>query len=149
MPEHMAQKIETPTGQDLLRIEAQRQWVREHFEPEAQHQYETLEGKLRLLHTIVSSKWVEPHETAKLQCLGLTLGDALVQELNMRWVAVEDESGRDPAVELPGTTIVVFPLTMISKRIERGEEVDVFELFKVICEKIREVAPIADPRREP
>jgi Domain of unknown function (DUF3806) len=69
-----------------------------------------------------------------------------VQELKIRWVAVEDENGRDPAVELPGTTVVVFPLTMISRRIERGEEVNVLGLFKSICEKIREVAPIADPR---
>jgi hypothetical protein len=144
----VAQRIETPNEKDLLRIEAQRAWVREHFEPEAQHEYETLVGKLSLLNTIVGEKWVEPHETVKLQSLGITLGDALVQELGMRWVAVEDEHGRDPAIELPGTTVIVFPLTMISKRIERGEEVNVLELFKGICSKIREVIPVADAKRE-
>ena len=34
---------------------------------------------------------------------------------------VEDEKGRDPAIRIPGTTVILFPLTMISKRIERGE----------------------------
>jgi hypothetical protein len=46
------------------------------------------------------------------------LGDVFVQEMKMEWVMVEDYSGRDPAVRLPGTTIILFPLTMISKRIE-------------------------------
>ncbi len=101
-----------------------------------------------MLNTIVSEKWVERHETVKWQSLGITLGDALVQELGMRWVAVEDDEGRDPAIELPGTTVVVFPVTMISKRIERGEDVDVLELFKGICSKIREVAAVTDAKLE-
>ena len=42
---------------------------------------------------------------------------------------VEDEYGRDPAVRRPNTTIILYPMTMISKRIERGEKVDVFELY--------------------
>jgi len=144
----VSQRIEAPNEQDLLRIEAQRKWVRDHFEPHSQHEYDTLVGKLRLLRTIVSERWVEPHETVKLQSLGITLGDALVQELGMRWVAVEDEQGRNSAIEFPGTTVVAFPLTMISKRIERGEDVDVLELFKSICSKIREVVPVADAKRE-
>lgn len=119
----------------------------EHYEPHAQHEYESLEGKLKLLSTIVSQKWVEPTETVKLQCLGVAFGDALAQELGMRWVAVNDEYGRDPALELPETSVVIFPLTMISKRIERDEEVDVFRIFESVCAKVREVASGADPKR--
>lgn len=118
----------------------------EHYEPNARHLYETLAGKLELLRTIVDSKWVESKEAVKLQCLGVTLGDALAQELGMRWVAVEDKFDRDPALELPGTSVVIFPLTMISKRIERGDEVDIRELFDGICSKVREVARLADSR---
>ena len=98
---HVAQRIETLNEQDNLRVAAQRKWVVEHYEPHAQHEYESLGGKLKLLSTIVRQKWVEPNETVKLQCLGIALGDALAQELGMRWVAVEDEYGRDPALELP------------------------------------------------
>lgn len=144
----MAQRIETPNEQDLRRIEAQRRWVREHFEPAAQHEYDTLAGKLRLLHAILDARWIEPHETVKLQCLGIAFGDALVQELGMRWIAVDDEHGRDPALDLPGTSVVVFPLTLISKRVERGESIDVLELFKQVCSGIRDVTPVADAKRE-
>jgi len=135
----MSQRIDVPNAEELARIEAQRAWVRNHFEPDARGQYDSLEGKLRLLDTIVRSKWIERNETVKLQCLGITLGDAVVQEFAMRWVTVEDEYGRDPAVELPGTTILVFPLTMISKRIEQGEEVDIYDLFDGLCTKVREM----------
>jgi hypothetical protein len=142
----MTQRIGPLNEQDTRRIAAQRKWVLEHYEPHARHLYESLVGKLELLGTILDSKWVAPDETAKWQCLGVTLGDALAQELGMRWVAVEDEFGRDPALELPGTTVVIFPLTMISKRIERGDEVDTRELFDGICAKVREVARLADRR---
>jgi hypothetical protein len=51
-------------------------------------------------------------------------------------ITVEDEYGRDPALRLPGTTIMTFPLTMISKRLERGESIDVKELFQGVCEHV-------------
>ena len=45
----------------------------------------------------------------------------------------------DPAIRMPKTTIILFPLTMISKRIERGEEVDVFDLFNGVVAKVEEI----------
>lgn len=59
------------------RLEKQRSFVREHYEPDSQHLYDTLEGKLRLLKAILDAEWIEPHETWKLQSLGVTFGDAL------------------------------------------------------------------------
>ena len=132
----MKQKIEAFAPEDVARVEKQRVWVRDHYEAAARHQYETVEGKLRLLDTIIRSKWIEPSETWKLQSLGITFGDALAQWLGLAWVAVEDEHGRSPALRHQGTSIVVFPLTMISKRIERGEAVDVYALFKATCQTV-------------
>ena len=85
-------------------------------------------------------------ETNKLQCLGITLGDALAQDLGMEWVMVEDENGRDPAIRFPGTTVIVFPLTMISKRIEDGEPVNVADLFSRVSARIRELTGKPDYR---
>ena len=56
----------------------------------------------------------------------------------MEWVMVEDDHGRDPAVRLPGTSIILFPLTMISKRIRHGNKVDVFDLFSVVASQVDE-----------
>jgi hypothetical protein len=136
----MSQVVTLPEAEDAERIEAQRRWVREHFDEDARHLYEHRDEKLRLLQTILDAGWIEASETVKLQCLGITLGDALVQELGLEWVMVEDEYGRDPAIRKPGTTVLVFPLTMISKRVERGEAVVVRDLFDGVVEHVRRMA---------
>jgi len=140
----MDQKFEVLSGEDAARVEKQRNWVREHYEPESRHKYNSLDGKLRLLDTIIRSGWIERTEKWKLQSLGITFGDALVQKMGLVWVTVEDEYGRDPALHDWGTTIIIFPLTAISKRIERSEQVDVHELFDGFCrliEKERKLEP--------
>ena len=125
----MTQPVEMPTADDLLRVEKHRDWTRGHFEPDQQDLYAAYDQKLILLATILANKWIEPSETWKLQSLGITLGDALVERHGFEWVTVEDEYGRDPALRLVGTSILVFPLTMISKRIENGETVDIYAMI--------------------
>ena len=137
---HVEQRVTHLEPDDLANLERARSWVRDHFKPEAQHKYEHVPEKLRLLQAILDAGWIEPRETAKLQSLGITLGDALAQELSMEWVMVEDEQGRDPALRFPGTTVLLFPLTMISKRIEDGESVDVANLFAKVAKGARELA---------
>jgi hypothetical protein len=133
----MAQTVAALTNDLAEHNEKQRAWVKGHFTDDADSKYAPLEGKLRLLDAIISQKFIHPDETWKLQSLGITFGDALVQQLGLEWVTVEDEYGRDPAVRYPGTNVLVFPLTTISKRIEGGEIVDVYELFNGLCEVIR------------
>jgi uncharacterized protein DUF3806 len=132
----MDQRFEPLNSDDIADLEAKRTWVREHYEEAARHKYDTLDGKLRLLDAILRNEWVVPDETLKLQCLGVTFGDALAQRLGLTWVVVEDGYGRDAALTLDGTSVRVFPLTSISKRIERGEEVDVYRLFEKACATI-------------
>jgi uncharacterized protein DUF3806 len=132
----MDQKFEPLNRDDIADLEAKRTWVRGHYEEAARHKYDTLDGKLRLLDAILRNKWIVPDETLKLQCLGVTFGDALAQRLGLTWVVVEDGYGRDAALTLDGTSVRVFPLTSISKRIERGEEVDVYRLFEQACAAI-------------
>ena len=136
----MDQKIEPLNADDVAHLEAKRKWVREHYDEAARHKYDTLEGKLVLLDTILRNKWIEPTETLKLQCLGIAFGDALAQRLGLQWVAVEDQYGRDPALSRVGTSLLVFPMTSISKRIERGEEIDLPRFFESACETIEKGA---------
>jgi hypothetical protein len=60
----------------------------------------------------------------------------MAQKLGLVWVAVEDEHGRDPALRDEETSIVAFPMTTISKRIESGETVDVKQLFDMACQGV-------------
>ena len=130
----------SPLSEVLIRdIEAKRDWVKNQYAPDSLYKYNTVEGKLVLLNTILKSNWIEPTETLKLQCLGITLGDIFVQDMNFEWIEVEDEYGTDPALQLPGTSILIFPQTMISKRIENGEVVNIYEFYEGLKTRILEI----------
>jgi len=135
----MSQRVLPLDGDLAADIQAKRAWVLGHYERDPEASYSTVEAKLLLLDTILSNGWVEPTETVKLQALGVAFGDALAQELGLSWVAVDDEYGCDAALVLEGTSVKVFPLTMISKRVEDGEAVDVRELFAGACSMIRDI----------
>jgi hypothetical protein len=133
------QRVEQLSEEECAYLERQGNWVRDHYDPEARGRYESLEGKLHLLEGILRSDWVGPEETWKLQSLGVTFGDALAQQLELTWVAVEDEIDRTPAVQDIGTTIILFPLPMIEKRAIRGERFDVRSIFSELCAKVGEL----------
>lgn len=138
------QRVESPKPAGRQRLDAQRKWVRDHFARDAERRYGSVKGKLALLATILREGWIEPGETMKLQSLGVTLGDALVQERDLEWVMVEDEHGRTPALRLKGTSVLVFPTTMISRRIERRENVDIYDLFGGVLKLIERARSEAD-----
>lgn len=71
--------------------------------------------------------------------MGVVLGDAFVLDMGFHWVVVEDEYGRDFALSYKDTSVIVFPITMISKRVERGETVDVFDLYNGIANRFEEI----------
>jgi hypothetical protein len=130
----LSQTVTSPSDADRQRLREQRAVVEKYLGDESSKtKYKTAAGKLGTIRAILDANVFKPNETYKLQCLGVVLGDAFAQELGMEWVMVEDARGRDPAVRLPGTSIILFPLTMISKRIERGQKVDVFELFNGVA----------------
>lgn len=136
----MNQRVLPLAGKLALDVEAKRRWVLGHYESDPVASYSTVKAKLALLDTILSNGWVEQGETVKLQALGVAFGDALAQELGLAWVAVDDEHGCDPALILEGTSLTVFPLTSISKHVEAGDSVDIYELFAVACSTIRRVS---------
>jgi Domain of unknown function (DUF3806) len=130
------QKLSPLPETESERLESQRSFVRDHYDAASRHLYDTLEGKLDLLGAILEANWINADETWKLQSLGVAFGDALAQELKLHWILVEDEHGKDPALHDPGTTITLFPLTSISKRIEKGEQVNIRQLFDDACNTV-------------
>lgn len=128
------------TPEDEERLDQARAWVKGHFTEAPDEKYASIDGKLRVVDAILSQHWLRPDQTAELQSLGVAFGDALAQKLMLEWVTVEDEYGRDPTLNWPGTTVLCHTLTMISKRVEDGEEVDVYELFEMTVDRLRELA---------
>jgi hypothetical protein len=134
------QTISALLAYDRDNLERARDWVKGHFTELADEKYAPIDGKLRVLDAILASGWIESRETQKFHSLGVAFGDAIAQKLLMEWIVVEDEFGRSAALNWPGTTLVCSPITMISKRVEDGEDVDIYELFEGICERLQEMA---------
>ena len=81
---------------------------------------------------------VRPDETWKLQSLGIVFGDVLARVTGAEWVQIDDEHGTDAALRFGGPDDLAFPMTMLSKRVEAGEEVNVLELFRSVATAIGE-----------
>ncbi len=134
-----AQKISLPQSADLSQLAKQRAVVERYLSSASREKYQTAAGKLGLLRALLEANKFKREQTYELQCMGVVFGDVFVQELGMEWIIVEDEHGRDPALRVPNTNIIIYPLTMISKRVEKGEAIDVFELFNGLADQIDEL----------
>jgi hypothetical protein len=91
---------------------------------------------LLILQRLIDDKVFERSQTYELQSLGIALGDVLASELPLRWVMITDEYGTDPTLRFKNTSININALTMISKRIERDEPVDVSWLVQKSREEL-------------
>ncbi len=127
------QKISALTEADLKRLEDQRAVVTRYLDEVSLRKFETAPGKLGTLRALLKAEVFSPDQTYELQSMGIVLGDVFVQDMGFHWVMVEDEYGRDPAIKFQETSVILFPLTMISKRIEQGETVDVFDLYNGVA----------------
>ncbi|MDC7701386.1 DUF3806 domain-containing protein [Vogesella indigofera] len=130
-----AQEISPLGEQDIAALNAQRQLV-QYFLPAGDHS--TVPSKLGALRALLDARQFRLDQTYELQAMGVVLGDVFVQELEFKWVMVSDEYGRDPALQYQNSSLLLFPLTMISKRIESGETVDVFTLYNGIADHTRQ-----------
>ncbi|WP_019142886.1 DUF3806 domain-containing protein [Noviherbaspirillum massiliense] len=128
-------------GEDRAQLDKQRAVV-EHYlaDEESRKRYQTAAGKLGTLRALLEARVFKPEQSYELQCMGVVPGDAFVQDMVFEWVIVEDEQGRDPAIRYRDTSIILYPFTMISKRIERGDEVDIFDLYNGIAGRVEEMA---------
>lgn len=121
----MEQEIHALNEQDKAEISERNEWVKGHLTENAQEQYDTFEGKLYLLQGILKNGYYKKDETVELQTLGYCLGEMLNEMLHTHWVKVIDDIGTDYAIRYKDSSIILFPITMISKRVEKDEIVDI------------------------
>ncbi|MEZ6197469.1 MAG: DUF3806 domain-containing protein [Planctomycetota bacterium] len=92
---------------------------------------------LAVLRRLLEEEVVTTADLLVLQDMGAVLGFALnAVEPRLVWVMVEDELGRDPALYFRPTGALVFPLTMFSKRVERGEALEPRGIFDAVLAQL-------------
>jgi Domain of unknown function (DUF3806) len=98
---------------------------------------------LSLIQQLLDTRTIERESTYTLQALGLAFGRAFIHvNEGYDWWMVEDEYGRDPAIRYRESSLLAYPRTMLSKRIEDGESVNVTELFDQLRDRLAQL--IAD-----
>jgi len=136
----MPQTIEAPNENDVDRIARQLIHAEQVIEQATRQSLSGQLADLLLIQTVLDQKIVEPEATYSLQALGIAFGKVFIENnLFYDWWMVEDEYGRDPAIRYKETTLLVFPQTMISKRIEDGEQVDVHKMYHGLREQLDEI----------
>lgn len=98
---------------------------------------------LVVLQRIADDKLIEQDNVEMLQALGIVLGNTLARELDLEWQVYSDEMGRSRAICVPNTEHCLFPLTMLSRRLEVGLSVDV---SKVYDEAVAAIEPFTPDR---
>lgn len=92
-----------------------------------------------LIQKLLDDNKFKADQTYELQSLGLAAGDYIQYKDNdYHWAIIRDEYGRDLCLEYKKTMTTVFPMTIISKRIEDGENVMVEKLINDILNKVKE-----------
>jgi hypothetical protein len=83
-----------------------------------------LRGDLRdltVLQQIIDRKLIPTTNTEDLQALGAVLGEVMRADVpSLEWKIYEDKIGRSRALCARGTQECLFPITMLSRRIEVG-----------------------------
>ena len=134
------QKIEPPTEKDIESIAMGVVHAGQVIEQALGEDLTGTTADLDLIQRVLDQGVVEPEATYTLQALGLAFGRTFLNEFpDYDWWMVEDEYGRDPAIRYKETSLLVFPMTMISKRVEDGEEIDINELFDGLAKQLSEL----------
>lgn len=101
------------------------------------HKMDASMSDLGRLQTIVDSAQIPIDHSQELESLGIVFGKVFVNATaNYDWWIMEDEYGKDVCIRYKETSLLIFPQTMLSKRIEDGAVLNVIDLFHSIRQEL-------------
>lgn len=93
---------------------------------------------LRLLQRLQDEGALQEGREMELEAVGIVFGRVLAAELQLQWITVEWDGERVLALNYPNTTVMVFPDSMIAKRVDRGDQIDFEPLYHAIVGQINQ-----------
>jgi hypothetical protein len=88
------------------------------------------ENDLQILQLLLDRRLIRADQTRELQAMGVIMGDLLATDLGMHWVIYEDNQGRSRALRYRQSQEYLFPITMISRRQEAGNDTPVAAVYQ-------------------
>ncbi len=102
----------------------------------------TEKADLALLQRLINAEVIDREDKESLQALGVVLGDVYTLERKeLEWRVYEDELGKSHAVCIVGTKNCLFPITMLSRRIEAGLTPDVSDVYSKGLDELKPYLP--------
>lgn len=90
----------------------------------------TADNDMEILQKLLTEKLIKNNNTLQLQAMGIILGDIYIKQLGVHWVVLKDKMGRSRALQADNQQQLLFPITMISRRVEVGIEVNIKEIYQ-------------------
>jgi len=84
---------------------------------------------IKLLQRIVDGKLIAQDDSLMMQSAGVVLGNIMAEELGLGWIIYEDSLGRSRALCVNNTSNCLFPVTMLSRRLEVNAPVNVQKIY--------------------
>lgn len=132
------QNLEYLSAADILKIEAQRSWVREQYSPEVRGQFDTVTGKLKIIHALLQQKPADTCAQHEVQAIEIVFADALIQETGVMWAIINDDYQRVPVLASANAPLLVFPVVPVSRLAQAAGLNDLQELFDATAHMIRQ-----------
>lgn len=84
---------------------------------------------LDVLQRLIYKGVINKDDRERLQALGVVLGTVMEKELNLTWKIYNDQQGRSRALCVEESGECLFPITMLSRRMEVGLVPNVSEVY--------------------
>ncbi len=95
-----------------------------------------------VLQRIIDEDVIPANKTMDLQALGVVLGDIFVKEnKSLSWVIYEDDLGPTQAVCVEESNNCLFPITMLSRRMEVGLKPSVERIYSANLDELKPYLP--------
>lgn len=131
------QRISAPSDAELARIKADSARAREflsHYAPGAAGSMADFDKAFKGWRAESPRRYASEDVIA---ILGAHLGERLVSELDMQWVVVEDQYGRDLGVRSNKVEVISYPFSSVAKRIEREQDDFMEGVYYAVQDAIR------------
>jgi hypothetical protein len=133
----MTRKIEAPDDEETVWIAEQLVAAGQLVERSGEASLSGSLGDLQGLQSAVNRLGHDPQAKADAFALGLAFGQVFLEtNTGFDWWMVDDEYGRDVALRYRDSSLLVFPGTMFTNRLEDGEPIQVAVLFATLARDV-------------
>jgi Domain of unknown function (DUF3806) len=137
---NMEQSIRPVSDDDVAHIMAQQTALLETLRSRYGHvQLRHTEDDLRWLQRLEDDGILQAGQEDEWKRVGIVFGQVLAARTPLRWITLEWQGTRVLGLQYPKTTVVVFPESMIVKRIARGERVEFESFFRAVVAQVEEM----------